>query len=155
MEKTWSAAGTYAVTLTVAHPGGPAITAYRYVAIENELPAGPVVERRELRTLSFSDWNQTVHALWTMKSIGMYDHLVYLHQVQQQQLYLHLVVERGECVVGGADRFFAYDLRLPHSLAFGRAHCETRPIEVQPSCLGIESSSAYSSAACRYEKPSS
>jgi len=155
MEKTWSAAGTYAVTLTVAHPGGPAITAYRYVVIENELPAGPVVERHELRTLSFSDWNQTVHALWTMKSNGMYDHLVYLHQVQQQ-LYVHLVVGRGEGVrvsalLGGADPFFAYDFRSPHSQASGREHCETRPIEVQPSCPGIESSSAYSSAACRYD----
>jgi len=81
MDKTWNVPGIYRVALSASLQGGPATVIERTVTIDAGHPPGPMAQRHEVRSLTFGQWNETIQALWTLKTIGVYDHLVYIHQV--------------------------------------------------------------------------
>ena len=89
VQKAWKSAGTYTVTLSAALSGGPAIMLSRNVTIAPQtIIESPIAQRREIRNLTAVEWGQFVGSLWVLKDNGVYDELVYTHQVSYLVSYL-------------------------------------------------------------------
>ena len=68
------------VTLTVSYPGAPAITTSIQIIVQSSF-SGPVVTRREYRTLSQDEMDRIIRGFLELKNRGVWDHFTYIHNV--------------------------------------------------------------------------
>lgn len=80
IEKCWDRPGQFSVILHASLPGGPVVQKIINVGASYKWNGTEVV-RKEIRTVTPSEWTEVVQTIYETRRLGIWDHMVAVHWV--------------------------------------------------------------------------